>query len=89
MVSFVEASKRSVEAVVHVKTQSTRQASNPILEFFYGESYRDTQPVVGFGSGVITSYSIHYTKLYEAHCKSNIPASGYCQAIGGSCVVPL
>ncbi len=55
MVSFVEASKRSVEAVVHVKTQSTRQASNPILEFFYGESYRDTQPVVGFGSGVIIS----------------------------------
>ena len=53
--NFVEASKRSVEAVVHVKTQSTRQSYNPILEFFYGDSYRDSQPVLGFGSGVIIS----------------------------------
>lgn len=52
---FVEAAKLSVEAVVHVKTQSTRQTYNPILEFFYGDSYRDTQPVLGFGSGVIVS----------------------------------
>jgi Do/DeqQ family serine protease len=54
-VNFVEAAKNSVEAVVHVKTQSTRQSYNPILEFFYGDSYRESMPVVGFGSGVIIS----------------------------------
>lgn len=51
--NFIEAAQKSVEAVVHVKTQSTRQSYNPILEFFYGDSYRESQPVVGFGSGVI------------------------------------
>ena len=51
--NFIQAAQKSVEAVVHVKTQSTRQSYNPILEFFYGESYRESQPVVGFGSGVI------------------------------------
>jgi len=53
--SFVDAAAKSVEAVVHVKTQSTRQAYNPILEFFYGDSYSHSQPVLGFGSGVIVS----------------------------------
>lgn len=53
--NFVVAAQKSVEAVVHVKTQSTRQSYNPILEFFYGDSYRESQPVVGFGSGVIIS----------------------------------
>jgi serine protease Do len=53
--NFIDAAKKSVEAVVHVKTQSTRQASNPILEFFYGDIYDDNQPVLGFGSGVIIS----------------------------------
>lgn len=54
--NFVVAAQNSVEAVVHVKTQSTRQSAyNPILEFFYGDSYRNDQPVVGFGSGVIIS----------------------------------
>ncbi|MBN1597624.1 MAG: Do family serine endopeptidase [Bacteroidales bacterium] len=53
--NFVRAAQNSVEAVVHVKTQSTRQSYNPILEFFYGDGYRDSQPVLGFGSGVIIS----------------------------------
>lgn len=53
--NFVEAAQNSVEAVVHVKTQSTRQTYNPILEFFYGDTYRDEEPVLGFGSGVIIS----------------------------------
>jgi serine protease Do len=53
--NFVEAAQKSVEAVVHVKTQSTRQSYNPIMEFFYGDSYKDSQPVLGFGSGVIVS----------------------------------
>ncbi|MBN2486076.1 MAG: Do family serine endopeptidase [Bacteroidales bacterium] len=51
--NFIPAAKQSVEAVVHVKTQSVRESYNPILEFFYGDSYRESQPVVGFGSGVI------------------------------------
>ncbi len=53
--NFIEAAQNSVEAVVHVKTQSTRQSYNPIMEFFYGDNYRESQPVVGFGSGVIIS----------------------------------
>ncbi len=52
-INFIEAAKKSVEAVVHVKTQSIRQVSNPILEFFYGDAYNDTQPMLGFGSGII------------------------------------
>ncbi len=54
-VNFVPAAKNSIEAVVHVKTQSEVTSYNPIFEFFYGDAYRQTQPVVGFGSGVIIS----------------------------------
>ncbi len=53
--NFVTAAKNSVEAVVHVKTQSTRESYNPVLEFFYGNKYREAEPVLGFGSGVIIS----------------------------------
>jgi Do/DeqQ family serine protease len=53
--NFVDAAQHSVEAVVHVKTQSTRESYNPIMEFFYGDRYQESQPVVGFGSGVIVS----------------------------------
>lgn len=53
--NFVLASQKSVEAVVHVKTESTQETYNPLLEFFYGDQYRSAQPVVGFGSGVIIS----------------------------------
>lgn len=49
--NFVYAAENTVHAVVHVKTQSVKEYNNPIYEFFYGESY--SQPVVGFGSGVI------------------------------------
>lgn len=54
-VNFIDAAKKSVGAVVHVKTQSMRESYNPIMEFFYGNNYRQTQPVVGLGSGVIIS----------------------------------
>lgn len=53
--NFINAAQNSVEAVVHVKTQSTRYSYNPILEFFYGDGYSESMPVVGFGSGVIIS----------------------------------
>jgi len=52
--NFVKAAQKSVEAVVHVKTELAKQQYNPIMEFFYGDQYRD-QPVLGFGSGVIIS----------------------------------
>lgn len=52
--NFVYAAEKSVEGVVHVKTQSVREtAYNPLYEFFYGDSYREPEPVLGFGSGVI------------------------------------
>jgi serine protease Do len=55
---FTYAAERTVHAVVHVKTKSTREgqsSGNPIYDFFFG--YRDMapQPVAGFGSGVIIS----------------------------------
>lgn len=53
--NFIEAAQKSVEAVVHVKTQSVREYNNPIMEFFYGDAYNESQPIVGFGSGVIIS----------------------------------
>ena len=53
VLDFVPAAKSSVEAVVHVKTESVRESNNPVLRFFYG--YDEAQPVVGFGSGVIIS----------------------------------
>ena len=50
-INFVYAAERTGHAVVHVKTESVKEYNNPIYEFFYGES--QSQPVVGFGSGVI------------------------------------
>jgi Do/DeqQ family serine protease len=53
---FTYAAERSVNAVVHVKTQTTVEYRNPIYEFFYGDRYKgETEQVLGFGSGVIIS----------------------------------
>jgi serine protease Do len=53
---FTVAAEKSINAVVHVKTQSTVEYRNPIYDFFYGDSYKgETEPVMGFGSGVIIS----------------------------------
>jgi Do/DeqQ family serine protease len=55
---FTYAAERTVHAVVHVKTvtEQTRHLRNPLYEFFYGDQYyRNPQPMLGFGSGVITS----------------------------------
>ena len=54
--NFIYAAERTIEAVVHVKTQSVIETSrNPLYEFFYGDSYKNPEPVLGFGSGVIIS----------------------------------
>ncbi len=55
-VDFTYAAEKTIHAVVNVKTQMVRETyRNPILEFFYGDSYKDPEPVLGFGSGVIIS----------------------------------
>ncbi|NJO91778.1 MAG: Do family serine endopeptidase [Chloroflexia bacterium] len=60
-VDFTFAADKTIHAVVHVKTKSTRSdeysSGNPFYDFFFG--YRGfeqrPQPVEGFGSGVIIS----------------------------------
>jgi serine protease Do len=61
IVNFVDAAAMTVHAVVHVKTESVKETyyRNPIYEFFYGERYKESQPVIGFGSGVIVSGKGH------------------------------
>ncbi|MBN2272756.1 MAG: Do family serine endopeptidase [Bacteroidales bacterium] len=53
---FTYAAEKSINAVVHVKTQTIVEYRNPIYDFFYGDRYKgESEPVVGFGSGVIIS----------------------------------
>lgn len=54
-VDFTYAAEQTVHAVVHVRTSATYsvRSSNPIMEFFYGDSYHGKQEVKGYGSGVI------------------------------------
>lgn len=57
-VDFTYAAEQTVHAVVHVRTKSTvePQASNPIMEWFYGsDNYSKPREVAGYGSGVIIS----------------------------------
>lgn len=53
---FTTIAESSINAVVHVKNVSVASSnSNPLLEFFYGQSAREEQQVIGSGSGVIIS----------------------------------
>ncbi len=53
---FTEIAEKTVHAVVHVKNVSqTTSGSNPLLQFFYGDSAHESQRIVGTGSGVIIS----------------------------------
>ncbi|HBC78818.1 MAG TPA: deoxyribonuclease HsdR [Bacteroidales bacterium] len=56
-IDFTYAAEQTVHAVVHVRTKSTisPQASNPIMEYFYGDRYNQPREVKGYGSGVIIS----------------------------------
>jgi len=56
-VDFTYAAEQTVHAVVHVRTKSMvgSQASNPIMEWFYGERYSRPREAIGYGSGVIIS----------------------------------
>ena len=53
---FTAIAEKSIHAVVHVKSISTTSSgSNPLLEFFYGQSQDTQRQIVGSGSGVIIS----------------------------------
>jgi serine protease Do len=57
-IDFTYAAEQTVHAVVHVHTKSMMgaQASNPIMEWFYGDRYSRPRGVQeGYGSGVIIS----------------------------------
>jgi len=56
-VDLTFAAEQTVHAVVHVTTMSMRQsqASNPIMEWLYGDTYSQPREVKGIGSGVIIS----------------------------------
>jgi serine protease Do len=57
---FVYAAEKTVQAVVHVKTQSKGEEQgtmDPFYNFFFGDRdyKKESQPVMGFGSGVIVT----------------------------------
>jgi len=56
-IDFTYAAEQTVHAVVHVHTKSMvgAEASNPIMEWFYGDRYSKPREVSGYGSGVIIS----------------------------------
>lgn len=57
---FTAIAEKSIHAVVHVKNLSTTSSgSNPLWEFFYGQSGETQRQVVGSGSGVIISSDGH------------------------------
>lgn len=60
---FTEIAETSIHAVVHVKnlsvSSSSNPSSNPLYEFFYGQSQGKEREVVGSGSGVIISPDGH------------------------------
>ena len=53
---FTTIAEQAVHAVVHVRTKSmVGQASNPLMDWFYGERSSRPREVSGYGSGVIIS----------------------------------
>ena len=52
---FVSAAERTVNAVVHVTTETMVQQRDPFAEFFWGYRAGPPQPQRGAGSGVIIS----------------------------------
>ena len=56
-VDLTYAAEQTVHAVVHVRTSTmiSGQYNNPILEWFYGDNYKQPREMKGYGSGVIIS----------------------------------
>ncbi len=53
---FTTIAEQAVHAVVHVRTKSmVGQASNPLMDWFYGERSSRPREVSGYGSGVLIS----------------------------------
>jgi serine protease Do len=57
MINFIEAADKTINTVVHVKTQySQTYSSGSVYDFFFGQRYYQQQvPVLSSGSGVIIS----------------------------------
>ena len=54
-VDFTEAAEKTVNAVVHVTTETQVQRRDPFADFFYGNRQMPPQTQLGAGSGVIMS----------------------------------
>ena len=51
---FTLAAEEAVHAVVHVKTKAVREGTgNPLYDWFFGYGSGQSQPILGYGSGVI------------------------------------
>ena len=71
IVLVASASNTSVNGVDDLRGKSIAIVKGYFFEDIFRENYPDIKivQVSGFIEGVITSYSIHYTKLYEGyHC---------------------
>jgi serine protease Do len=69
-VDFTDAAERSVNAVVHVTTETTVNVRDPFAEFFWGYRAPAQQQRQGAGSGVIVEPRWLYRHQQPRHRRS-------------------